>query len=129
MLPLTPGVTGFATLSRTQSTSLWDQFIDPAPRHRHYMLLPNESWVVQAHATAARITLSPPPPDLLAAEWWLIFWMRERAALCVAGELVERAEALLREDDEGLIALATDTADLLLSVGGHGVWWRGVRPG
>lgn len=119
---------GDRELSRAQSVALWDEFIDPDPRHRHYMRLPSTSWVVDVRRSGQRISMAPPPPDLASAGRWVIWWMRERATLCWAESLEAAVPAILQDDDEGVIALSTGTLDVLVSVGGHGLWWRGRRP-
>ena len=89
------------------------------------MLLGPDAWPSVTKATPLTLPL---PATFTSARQWLVFWMRERAALVSGPSLKTSHEALLQHDDKGLIALNTDTLDVVFSVGGNGLWHRGSRP-
>jgi hypothetical protein len=125
----TGDVTGLERLPRPAACALWDELIlqgVPGRRHRHGMLLDRSHW---PNATRGDPVDLPLPDRFRSARLWLICWMRERAAL-VPGHALEAAlDELLRDDDEALIAVNTDTLDSLQSWGGSRRWITMRRPG
>lgn len=128
-LATTENQSPFVRLSREASRGLWDAFIldgRPATRARHGMLLGPEAWPNLAASSPAPLPLDARHS---APRWWVVFWMRERAAV-VAGRNLERSlDDLLAEDDEAVIAINTDNLDSLQSWGGDRRWVIQQRPG
>lgn len=117
------GVHGMHPVDRAAACSLWDAFVTREARHG--MLMPKSAW---PNATRGEPTAPPLPEPLRTATAWLVFWMRERAALVSGPELEAHLDAILMEDDEAVIAINTDTLDSLQSWGGHGQWLTMRRP-
>jgi len=114
---------GMLSLDRAAASSLWDAFITREARHG--MLMPKSAW---PNATRGEPVAPPLPEPLRSATVWLIFWMRERAALVSGAELEAHLDAILMDDDEAVILINTDTLDSLQSWGGHGQWLTMRRP-
>lgn len=113
---------GLLRVDRATACQLWDAFITKSARHG--MLVPANTW---PNARGEPIAL-PLPPSMREASAWLVFWMRERAALVSGAELEARLDDILMEDDEAVIAINTDTLDTLQSWGGHCQWITMKRP-
>ena len=108
------------------ASGLWDELVlEGRPGGRHGMLLDRSHW---PNAIVAEPLALPLPSRFVEARQWLVFWMRERAALLPGHTLTARLDELLDEDDEALIALNTDTLDSLQSWGGHRRWVTMRRP-
>jgi hypothetical protein len=117
-------------LPQPEATELWNAFIlegDVATKARHGMLLGPEYWPCTRLSERIPISL-PLPARFSMARLWLVFWMRERAAVVAGKNLEASLDALLREDDEAVIAIDLDSRDSLQSWGGHGDWFTLLRP-
>lgn len=113
-------------LPREASAALWDAFIlEGKPGGRHGMLLAKEAWPNARGATPVPLPL---PTAFTSVERWLVFWMRERAALVAGSAFDAVRDELLMEDDEAVIAINTDSLDSLQSWGGSGQWITMRRP-
>ncbi|MBX3229074.1 MAG: hypothetical protein KF837_17255 [Labilithrix sp.] len=110
-------------MPRDASQKLWTALIDDDKRH--FMLLDPGSWPARAFASARRI--SSFPANLLLYDAWVVFWSRSAAAIVKGPALGDLASEILMHDDEGVIALNTNTYEVLFSVGGHGTWMLGRR--
>jgi len=117
-----------ARLPEQASRLLWNEFIllgKNAPRERHGMLLGLDAW---PSVKKSKPLPTPLPAELGAVRFWLVFWMRERAAVIAGPDFAGCMEDILRDDDEAVIAINTDTLDSLQSWGGHGEWVQMRRP-
>jgi hypothetical protein len=119
-------VTALERLPRAAACALWDELVlQGRPGGRHGMLLDRSHW---PNATRGDPVDLPLPARFRSARLWLICWMRERAALVPGHALEATLDDLLRDDDEALIALNSDTLDSLQSWGGSRRWITLRRP-
>lgn len=126
LVPSDDGPQGLVPLGRRDSERLWDIFVSGGGRAaRHGMLLPRTAWPCAVRGEAL---VRPFGARLRTATWWVVFWMRERAALVRGAAMEEHLDTILEVDDEAVIALNPETLDSLQSWGGSRRWVVSRRP-